>query len=109
MSRFSCVIQEGSPADAGRAELEARLTALHQSAYPGEDVTVGFMAIPDGFMFTEGRQSTSSVIACLIQHETTLAEREAYMRGVCDLWSDVTGCTDHEIVVSVTDAATAQT
>ena len=108
MSRFSCIIQEGSAADEQRAELEARLTAHHQAFYPGEEVAVGFMAVPDGFMFTEGRPSTSSVIACLLQHETTLDQREPYMRGICDLWSAVTGCTDHEIVVSVTDAATAR-
>ena len=28
------------------------------------------------------------------------------MRGVCDIWTEITGCTDHEIVVSVTETAT---
>lgn len=59
--------------------------------------------VADGFMYTEGRQSTSSVIACQLRHRTTRDEREAYMRGICDLWSELTGCTDHEIVVSISE------
>ncbi len=51
-----------------------------------------------------GRQSTSSIVACVITGETTLAERERYLRGVCDIWTEVTGCTDHEVVVAVTAA-----
>lgn len=103
VSHFSCVIQEGSKAAALTDTLERRLGELHRSHFPDEDATVSFRAVPPGYMFTEGRQSTSSVIACVVQHETTLAQREKYMRGVCDLWSETTGCTDHEIVVAITD------
>ena len=101
MSHFSCVVQEGSAADAGRATLEGRLAAMHSSHYPGEAVTVSWLAVPAGYMFTEGSQSTSSVIVAALRHETTRDQREAYMRGVCDLWTDVTRCTDHEIVVAI--------
>ena len=27
------------------------------------------------------------------------------MREVCDLWTGGTGCTDHEVVVSISDAS----
>ena len=103
MSRFSCVIQEGSTAAAATDVLEQRLRAHHAEHFDGEPASVAFMPVPTGYMFTEGRQSTSSVIACAIAHTTTLDQREAYMRGICDLWSEVTGCTDHEIVVSVSE------
>lgn len=103
MSHFSCVIQEGSPAAASTETLEQQLADHHRSHFPGEDATASFRSVPAGFMFTEGRQSTSSIIACVIRHETTLAQREKYMRGVCDLWTATTGCTDHEIVVAITD------
>ncbi len=105
MSRFSCVIQESSAADERRAELERRLAEHHASRYDREHVVVRWIPVAPGYMFTEGRQSTSSVIACELAHTTALGEREAYMRGICDLWSEVTGCTDHEIVVSVTENA----
>ena len=67
-------------------------------------MTVSWRAVPAGDMFTEGRPSTSSIIACLVPGATTLDLREMYMRGVCDLWTEVTGCTQHEIVVSITEA-----
>lgn len=101
MSHFSCVIQEGSAADSSRAELERRLAAMHASHYAGEEATVSWLAVPSGYMFTEGSQSTSSVIGAALRHDTTRDQREAYMRGVCGLWSEVTGCTDHEIVVAI--------
>lgn len=107
MSHFSCLIQQDSRADAARAELESRLAAHHDAHFPGEQTTVSWRAAEAGYMFTEGRQSTSSVIQCQLNHPTDLALREQYMRGVCDLWTDITGCTDHEIVVSITENATA--
>ena len=103
MGRFSCVIQEGSTAAASTDVLEQRLQAHHADHFDGEASTVAFMAVPTGDMFTEGNQSSSSVIACAIA-PTTRPEREAYMRGLCDLWSEATGCTDHESVVAVSEA-----
>ena len=100
---FRCIVQAGGNADLRGDELERRLREHHTRYYPDEDAGVGWMAVPPGYMFTEGRQSTSSIISCFVDHETTLDHREAYMRGICDLWTEVTGCTDHEIVVSVTE------
>jgi len=100
---FSCVIQEGSVAESSSARLAGDLDVLHGRHYPGENATVSWRVVPTGWMFTEGQQSTSSIIACVITHETTLEQRERYMRDVCDLWTDVTGCTDHEVVVAVTE------
>lgn len=107
MSQFRCVIQEGSNADARSNELERRLQDHHARHYPGEASSVSWVAVAPGYMFTEGRQSTSSVISCFVEHETTRDDREAYMRGICDLWTELTDCTDHEIVVSLTETANA--
>ncbi len=83
---FSCVIQEGSTAEATTDQLESGLASLHRSHYPAEDTTVSWRIVPQGWMFTEGRQSSSSIVACVTSHETTVDERERYMRDVCDLW-----------------------
>lgn len=104
MGHFSCVIQQGSAAEAATGELTVRLEALHAAHYGDEPVTVAWRAVPVGYMFTEGAQSTSSIIACVLNHETTRGEREEFMRGVCDIWNEVTGCTDHEVVVAVTES-----
>ena len=103
MGHFSCVIQEGGSADAATDELERRLEQLHTSRYGDEQVSVSWRRVPEGHMFTEGRQSTSSIIACVLQRDTTLGEREGFMRSVCDIWNEVTGCTDHEVVVAITE------
>ena len=108
MSQFRCFIQAGSNAATRGDELERRLRTHHAAHYPTERATVSWVPIPPGYMFTEGRQSTSSIISCSLGHETTLDHREAYMRGVCDLWTEVTECTDHEVVVSVTETVSAE-
>ncbi|MEM7338476.1 MAG: hypothetical protein AAF467_07515 [Actinomycetota bacterium] len=103
MVAFSCVIQEGSAAHQRGEELERRLRAHHDRHVPGDPVTVSWVPIRATYMFTEGRQSTSSVVSCAIPKATTLEFREAYMRGVCDIWTEVTDCTDHEVVVSISE------
>ncbi len=102
MTPINCVIQADSAADRSRARLEERLAVLHATLEPPTDITVTWRAMPAGWMFTEGRQSTSAVIAATLDRPTSLTERETYMRSICDLWTEITGCTDHEIVVAVT-------
>ena len=103
MSQFRCVVQHDSNADHRRDELEQRLGTHHAESYPGESPTFSWMPVPSGYMFTEGAQSTSSIVSSFLDHPTTLAERERYMRVVCDIWTEVTECTDHEVVVTVTE------
>lgn len=108
MSQFLCLVQEASNADTRRGQLESRLLAHHAEHYPGETPTFAWSAIPADHMFTEGEQSTSSIVSCFLDEATTLAFREHYMRGVCDLWTEVTECTDHEVVVTVTEPEPAE-
>lgn len=101
MSHFSCLVQEDSAAARLTGTLEHRLAALHRSHFPDDAVTVSWRVVPRGHMFTEGRPSTTSIIVCRVSHVTTLEQRESYMRGICELWTATTGCTDHEVVVSI--------
>ena len=109
MSQFRCIIQADSNADRQRDELERLLATHHARHYPDEATTVTWMAIPAGHMFTEGRPSTSSIVSCFVDHQTTFGTRAAYMRDVCDLWTETTDCTDHEVVVTITETASATT
>ncbi len=101
MNQFRCFVQEGSAAHLRGEDLERRLHEHHAHHYPGEQVTVNRVVVPPGYMFTGGRPSTSSVVIFTLDHETTLDSREEYMRGMCDLWTEVTGCTKHEIVIAL--------
>ena len=107
MSQFRCIIQADGNADRRRDELEPLLADLHARHYPEEKSSVTWMAIPPGHMFTEGRPSTSSIISCFVDHRTTLDTRATYMRDVCDLWTKTTDCTDHEVVVTITETVSA--
>ncbi|MEM9655439.1 MAG: hypothetical protein AAGA65_25335 [Actinomycetota bacterium] len=103
MSHFRCIIQADGNADRRRDEIDRRLADHHAAHYPNERVVVDWTAIPAGHMFTEGTQSTSSIVSCFLDHKTTLDSRSAYMRDVCNLWTELTDCTDHEVVVTVTE------
>ncbi len=105
MAHFTCIVQDQSAAHRLGETLEQRLQQHHAGHFPDDAATVSWLAVPAGYMFTEGRPSTSSVISCTLAHATTRDTRETYMRGVCDLWTEITGCTDHEIVVSITESA----
>lgn len=103
MSQIRCVIQHDSNADHRRDELERQLTALYAESYGGDAPTFSWLPVPAGYMFTEGQPSTSSIVSSFLERTTSLDERETYMRRVCDIWTDVTECTDHEVVVTVTE------
>ena len=103
MSQIRCVIQADSNADRRRDELERLLTEHHAKHYPDETTTIAWVPIPAGHMFTEGKPSTSSIVSCFVDHPTTLDGRAGYMRDVCDLWTSTTECTDHEVVVTITE------
>ena len=60
-------------------------------------------ATAPGDMFTQGKPSRFSIVTCVLARSTSLTEREAFMRAVCELWTSTTGCTDHEVVVAVTE------
>ena len=47
--------------------------------------------------------STSSLVIRSVPPGLPLAEREAFMRRVCALFEDVTGCSTDEVVVTAFD------
>ena len=56
-----------------------------------------------GFGWTAGEPSTSSVVIRSVPVGLPLDQRESFMRRVCALWEEVTGCSTNEIVVSAWD------
>jgi len=104
VNRITCLVQADGPSSDERAELEDRLLVHHRGFYPDREVSIRWSEVAPGFMFTAGEQSNTSAISCSVDGPTTLDLREAYMRGICDLWTDVTGCTDHDVLVSLSEA-----
>ena len=100
---ISCLIQAEGPAASCRPQLEQSLRDTHATLRNGAPLELSWRVVEPGSMYTAGSPSTSSVIACTMDGPTTLLEREAYMRAICDLWTDITGCTNHEIMVSIAE------
>lgn len=103
MNTISCLIQADGTAASRRPQLEQRLRDNHATRRNGATVDITWRLVEPGSMYTAGAPSTSAVIACTMDGPTTLPERESYMRSICDFWTDITGCTDHEIVVSISE------
>ncbi len=103
MNTIACLIQTGGSAAECEAELEQRLRQNHADQLNGAEVAVTWWRIGPGLMFTGGEPSRTAVLTCTMDGPMPLPQRESYMRAVCDLWTEITGCTDHEIVVSITE------
>jgi hypothetical protein len=102
---YACIIQEGQSADQRREALATGLRRIGQEAF-GDDPSateINWIAIKKGFAWTAGEPSTASIIVRSVPVGLPLAEREAFMRKVCDLWAEVTGCSIKEIVVTAWD------
>lgn len=107
MNTISCLIPAGGSATDHRDELERRLSENHAELLDGARAEITWRFVEPGLMFTAGSPSTSAVIACTMRGPTTLADRESYMRRICDFWTQTTGCTDHEVMVSIAETSGA--
>jgi len=100
-----CIVQEGQAADQRREALTAGLVRIGQESF-GEgtaDADVAFRVVKKDFGWTAGEPSTSSLVIRSVPPGLPLPEREAFMRKVCALFEELTGCSQDEIVVTAWD------
>ena len=105
MADYICIIQEGQTADRERAALGEGLIRIGRECF-GDDpkgVEIAWRPVQQGYGFTAGEPSRSSIVIRSVPVGLPLAEREAFMRRVCDLWERVTGCSVDEVVVTAWD------
>jgi hypothetical protein len=105
MPEYACLIQEGQAPEQHRAALEEGLRRIGHEAFGDEPSACEFSwtVVKRGFAWTAGEPSTSSIVLRSVPPGLPLAEREAFMRRVCELWERVTGCSTNEIVVTAWD------
>lgn len=103
VSEISCLIQADGLAVGHEQELARRLQKHHLTYYPSDEPAVRWRRAEPGRMFTAGEPSRTSTVSCTIGATTSRSEREVYMRGVCDLWTEVTGCSEHDVLVSISE------
>jgi len=105
MPQYACMVQEGQIPERSRDGLADGLKRLAAETFgdvPAE-VEIRWVTIREGFGFTAGKPSTSSLIVRSVPMEFTDDERSAFMRRVSDLWQQVTGCHPDEVVVTTLD------
>jgi hypothetical protein len=105
MPQYACIIQDGQAAHRKQDALAEGLRRIGRDAF-GDDpraTEIAWVVLKEGFAWTAGEPSTSSVVVRSVPVGFPAAQREAFLRSVCDLWTTVTGCSIEEIVVTAWD------
>lgn len=105
MADYVCMIQEGQTPESRKDALADGLRSIgveHFGDVP-EKIEIRWVPLAKGYAFTAGKPSTSSIVIRSVPVGFSNDKREAFLRAVCDLWGDVTGCSIDEIVVTAWD------
>ena len=105
MAEYACIIQSGQAAHRKQDALEQGLRRIGQEWF-GDDpsaTTFSWTVMQPGFAWTAGEPSTSSLVIRSVPVGLEFERREAFLRRVCELWSQETGCSIEEIVVTAWD------
>lgn len=105
MADTLCLIQEGQEAERRKASLAEGLRKIGQEAF-GDDpaaTEVAWVAMKKGFAWTAGEPSTSSLVIRSVPVGLPGERRERFLRAVCELWVEETGCSIEEIVATAWD------
>lgn len=105
MAHYTCIVQAGQAPLRERARLAEGLKRIahDELGEAPEVVEIRWIRVEEGFGFTAGEPSTSTLVARSVAEGYPDAARERLMTKVCDLWQEVTGCTADEIVVTAWD------
>ncbi len=105
MSHYVCTIQAGQEPERRKEALAEGLKRIGQEFF-GDDpekTEIRWNALAKGFGFTAGELSTSSLVVRSVPVGFPNDERERFLRAVCDLWVETTGCSIEEVVVTAFD------
>ncbi|MEM1153233.1 MAG: hypothetical protein AAGI44_03775 [Pseudomonadota bacterium] len=100
MTTCTCFIQEGLIPGSTEQRLAGGIREIVKRNSIDEDVQMTWITIPEGYGWTAGKPSTSSVVS-LMTRDLKQSLRIQVMRSLCDLWIEHTRCDINEIIVSV--------
>lgn len=105
MPDYVCMIQQGQSPQQHQEELAEGLRRIGRETFGDgpEGAEISWVVLPKGYAWTAGEPSTSSIVIRSVPVGYPAEEREAYLRSVCDLWMDVSGCSVNEIVATAWD------
>jgi hypothetical protein len=105
MLRYACMIQADQSPHRNQVALEAGLRKIGAECFGDdpEETQFQWIVLEQGWAWTAGEPSTSSLVVRSVPVGLADDPREAFMRRVCDLWKSETGSSIDEIVVTAWD------
>jgi hypothetical protein len=103
--QFACIVQAGQTAENRQPRLSDGLKLIAQETFgePPGSVEIQWISVKQGFGFTAGKPSSSSLAVRSVPDGYPDDERFRLMTDISELWQEVTGCSANEIVVTVMD------
>ena len=105
MIEFLCTVQEECISENIRGELEKALEEVCSEILGQTNglFRVSWTEIPKEFGFRGGRPTTTSHVRGQIPDGCDSETRERLMKEIGERWYDITGQTEHELIVSARD------
>jgi phenylpyruvate tautomerase PptA (4-oxalocrotonate tautomerase family) len=105
MPQYHCLVQQNRWNAEQKSALAHAITAVHceVTGAPRHFVHVFFHEIRDGNWFTAGEVSGFSIVNAYIRAGRTDPQKAELMSQISRRWSQITGQSERELVVTVTD------
>ncbi|MEM7153630.1 MAG: hypothetical protein AAF799_12360 [Myxococcota bacterium] len=104
-----CIIPEGSVSEPHQRTLESSLPAIvAEHLGPKVRPVVVWNPVAAGNGYTGGQARHCSLCHVQVPADTSLPQRAALMRAVCEQWCETTGMSRYELMVTTPDKATVR-
>jgi phenylpyruvate tautomerase PptA (4-oxalocrotonate tautomerase family) len=105
MPVYQCYSPKGLLTRSAKTAIAEEMTRSYCNATgaPASWVKVLFHDIPEGECFVAGRPATQSLILGLNRHGRDLETRRALMRDILQVWTRVTGQSEADLWISLTE------
>ncbi|QNI06040.1 cis-3-chloroacrylic acid dehalogenase [Mycobacterium kubicae] len=106
MPVYQCYSPEGLLTKAAKSEIAEGITTIHTDATgaPEMYVNVLFHEIREGDCFVGRKPAAHSYLFGLIRHGRDLETRQAMLRDLSQLWTRVTGQSEAQLLVALSEA-----
>ncbi len=102
MTKYRVLVQGGQAADARKHELVEGIQriAVDQFGQDAASTPVFWRSVDQGFAWTGGNPSTTTVIRCDVPNDIAYDDRVKLLKSLSDLWVEKTGVDSNEVTVT---------
>lgn len=104
-----CSAHEGGDALAQAKALGAEVETIYQRHFgPRTSVTCIWLELPKGQAFIAGHPSTATTVLAPVPDDIEQEQRETFMRDICSIIQERTGCDVNESIVTAINVSEAK-